>query len=130
MYKIRKRISTVCEAKKPFKGEIAIGESYFGARSVKGKKGRGAFGKMIVFGILNSLQKSVKKAYLKKDDSEVYEMRDRCLEEPSNAKNFGENSKIALCSSISTKKTFATSLLSKVMRPLHNHFSNLALCEK
>ena len=52
LYKIRKRISTVCESKKPFKGGVEIDESYFGTRRVKGKKGRGAFGKTTVFGIL------------------------------------------------------------------------------
>ena len=34
-----------------YKGEIEVDESYFGVRRVKGKKGRGAYGKTIVFGI-------------------------------------------------------------------------------
>ena len=33
-------------------GEIGIDESYFGARRVKGKRGRGARGKTLVFGML------------------------------------------------------------------------------
>lgn len=33
-------------------GEIEVDESYFGARRVRGKKGRGAGKKTIVFGIL------------------------------------------------------------------------------
>ena len=36
----------------PFQGEIEVDESYFGARRVKGKRGRGAKGKTIVFGLL------------------------------------------------------------------------------
>ena len=36
----------------PLKGQIEVDESYFGARRVKGKRGRGANGKTIVFGLL------------------------------------------------------------------------------
>jgi transposase-like protein len=32
--------------------DIEVDESYFGARRVKGKRGRGARGKIIVFGLL------------------------------------------------------------------------------
>ena len=50
---IRKRISEYCERQSPFqKGEIEIDESYFGARRVRGKRGRGAHGKHIVFGLI------------------------------------------------------------------------------
>ena len=50
---IRKRISEYCEHQSPFtKGEIEIDESYFGARRVRGKRGRGAHGKHIVFGLI------------------------------------------------------------------------------
>ena len=35
-----------------FSGEIELDESYFGARRVRGKRGRGARGKTIVFGLL------------------------------------------------------------------------------
>jgi transposase-like protein len=48
---IRTRISEFCELQSPFYGEVEVDESYFGARRVKGKRGRGAFGKTIVFGI-------------------------------------------------------------------------------
>jgi len=48
----RKRIVSVCESDSPLKGEIEVDESYFGARRVKGKRGRGAYGKTIVFGLL------------------------------------------------------------------------------
>lgn len=40
-----------CEAQSPFCGEVEVDESYFGAKRVKGKRGRGAFGKTAVFGI-------------------------------------------------------------------------------
>ena len=50
--KIRIRIAESCEKESPFeKGEIEMDESYFGARRVRGKKGRGAYGKTIVFGL-------------------------------------------------------------------------------
>ncbi len=49
---IRIRIAEICEEESPFeKGEIEIDESYFGARRVRGKKGRGSYGKIIVFGL-------------------------------------------------------------------------------
>jgi len=37
---------------KPFAGEVELDESYFGARRVRGKRGRGAAGKTPVFGVL------------------------------------------------------------------------------
>jgi transposase-like protein len=49
---IRKRIAEFCESETPFKGEIEVDESYFGAKRVRGKRGRGAAGKTPVFGIL------------------------------------------------------------------------------
>ncbi len=48
---IRTRISEHCENESPFKGDIEVDESYFGPRRVKGKTGRGAGCKTIVFGI-------------------------------------------------------------------------------
>ena len=36
----------------PLVGQIEVDESYFGARRVKGRRGRGAKGKIIVFGLL------------------------------------------------------------------------------
>jgi transposase len=35
-----------------FEGEVELDESYFGAKRVRGKRGRGAYGKTIVFGLL------------------------------------------------------------------------------
>ena len=48
---LRRRIATWCEAQSPFAGEVEVDESYFGPRRVRGKRGRGASGKTIVFGI-------------------------------------------------------------------------------
>lgn len=48
---IRARISEHCQTQSSFLGEVEVDESYFGARRIKGKRGRGAFGKTIVFGI-------------------------------------------------------------------------------
>jgi transposase-like protein len=50
--KIRERISEEAERASPFSScEVEVDESYFGARRVRGKRGRGASGKTIVFGI-------------------------------------------------------------------------------
>jgi hypothetical protein len=49
---IRPRIAVLCEQKSPLKGEIEVDRSYFGARRVRRKRGRGAYGKTPVFGIL------------------------------------------------------------------------------
>ena len=49
--KIRHRLAQDCQRQSPFSGEVEVDESYFGARRVKGKRGRGAGGKTIVFGI-------------------------------------------------------------------------------
>jgi transposase len=49
---IRLRIAQFCEMESPFNGDVEVDESYFGAKRVKGKRGRGAGRKTIVFGIL------------------------------------------------------------------------------
>ena len=49
---IRERIVRICENDSPFSGEVEVDESYFGATRVRGKRGRGAQGKTIVFGLL------------------------------------------------------------------------------
>ena len=46
---IRQRIAELCERESPFSGEIEVDESYFGGKRIKGKRGRGAFGKTPVF---------------------------------------------------------------------------------
>lgn len=48
---IRHRIAEFCEIESPFSGEVEVDESFFGAKRIKGKRGRGAYGKTIVFGI-------------------------------------------------------------------------------
>ena len=47
----RTLIAAYCEQESPFSGEIECDESYFGSRYQKGKRGRGAENKHIVFGI-------------------------------------------------------------------------------
>ncbi len=49
--KLRKRIAQECEKLSPFEGVIELDDSYFGPRRIRGKRGRGAGGKTIVFGI-------------------------------------------------------------------------------
>jgi transcription initiation factor IIE alpha subunit len=48
----RERIVKICEKDSPLSGEVEVDESYFGASRVRGKRGRGARGKTIVFGLL------------------------------------------------------------------------------
>ena len=50
--RIRERLAEACETQSPFSGQVKIDESYFGPTRVRGKRGRGAGGKTIVFGIL------------------------------------------------------------------------------
>ena len=50
--KIRQRMAEACEMATPLKDAVEVDESYFGARRVRGKRGRGAYGKTIVFGLL------------------------------------------------------------------------------
>ncbi len=49
--KIRQRIAEEAERASPFGGTVEVDESYFGAKRVRGRRGRGAAGKTIVFGI-------------------------------------------------------------------------------
>jgi transposase len=46
---VRKRIAEECEMEFPISGDIEVDESLFEARRVKGKRGRGASCKTIVF---------------------------------------------------------------------------------
>ena len=50
--KIRHRITEFCEIESPLQGAVEVDESYSGAQRVRGKRGRGAYGKTIVFGLL------------------------------------------------------------------------------
>ncbi len=47
---LRLRMAEACEAASPFAGEVEVDESYLGPRRAKGKRGRGAGRKTIVFG--------------------------------------------------------------------------------
>jgi len=49
---LRERVAEFCEQQSPFSGEIEVDESYFGAKRIRGKRGRGAYGKTPVFGLL------------------------------------------------------------------------------
>ena len=49
--KLRKRIVQECKQQAPLNGIIEVDESYFGPHRIRGKRGRGAGGKTIVFGI-------------------------------------------------------------------------------
>jgi transposase-like protein len=49
---IRQRIFDHCQAQSPFTGTVECDEAYFGPTRVRGKRGRGAGGKTIVFGLL------------------------------------------------------------------------------
>lgn len=45
-------IVEICELDSSFSGEVEVDKSYFVARRIKGKRGCGAYGKTIVFGLL------------------------------------------------------------------------------
>lgn len=50
--RLRERLARECEKRRPIRtGEVEIDESYFGPHRVRGKRGRGAGSKAIVFGI-------------------------------------------------------------------------------
>ena len=49
---IRERMAEICEARAKLAGVVEADESYFGPARVRGKRGRGAGGKTIVFGLL------------------------------------------------------------------------------
>ena len=48
---VRERMLLACEAQRRLFGVVEVDESCFGARRVKGRRGRGAYGKTVVFGI-------------------------------------------------------------------------------
>ena len=50
--KLRARLAESCELASPLQGAVEVDESYFGACRVRNKRGRGAYGKTIVFGVL------------------------------------------------------------------------------
>jgi hypothetical protein len=52
MLLLRIRMAEICEEQSPLEGVVEVDESCLGPRRVKGKRGRGAKGKTIVFGVL------------------------------------------------------------------------------
>jgi len=50
--RLRERLVHQCRLHSPFAGELEADESYFGPRRVRGRRGRGAGRKIIVFGLL------------------------------------------------------------------------------
>ena len=48
--RVRQRIAQECEKHADLSGQVEVDESYFGPRRVRGKRGRGAGSKTIVFG--------------------------------------------------------------------------------
>ena len=52
LLQIRCQIALACESGSPLKGAVEIDESYSRPRRVRGKKGRGAGKKIVVFGVL------------------------------------------------------------------------------
>ena len=49
--RLRRRLQTWCPVPAELNGAVELDESYFGPRRVRGKRGRGASGKTIVFGL-------------------------------------------------------------------------------
>jgi len=49
--RLRRRLQTWCPVPAELNGAVELDESYFGPRRVRGKRGRGAGGKTIVFGL-------------------------------------------------------------------------------
>ena len=54
---LHEKIYAECEIQRPMFGIVEVDESVFGAKRVKGKRGRGAYGKTVVFGIKERLGK-------------------------------------------------------------------------
>ena len=50
--RLRHRLAEECARVSPFTGQLEADESYFGPRRVRGRRGRGASGKTIMFGLL------------------------------------------------------------------------------
>ena len=58
-HRLRQIIALEMEKASPISGQIEVDESYFGGHR-KGKRGRGATGKVPVFGLLNVADASVR----------------------------------------------------------------------
>ena len=51
-HKIREKLVEFCADEAKFSGVVEVDESYYGPKRIRGKRGRGASGKTIVFGLL------------------------------------------------------------------------------
>ena len=61
--KIRRRIAQECECQSPFNnGEVEVDESYFGLHRVRGKRGRGASGRLSSSVFSNATIVSIRKS--------------------------------------------------------------------
>ena len=69
--KLRVRIWNLTKKEGKLTGEVEVDESYFGARRVRGKRGRGAKGKVPVFGLLKRNGKVYTKIVKKCDKAEL-----------------------------------------------------------
>jgi transposase len=63
LYALRIRIAGLCEIETPFKGEIEVDESFFGARRQKGKRGRGAYGKPLFLVFTNVMGRFIQRLW-------------------------------------------------------------------
>jgi transposase len=61
---LRQKIAEFCELESPFSGEVEVDESWFGAKWVKGKRGRGAAGKQWYLEYLNAMERFIQKSFL------------------------------------------------------------------
>jgi len=50
--RVREKIADQCQLQSRFAGHLEADESYFGPHRVRGRQGRGAYGKTVVFGLL------------------------------------------------------------------------------
>jgi len=60
---IRERIAEHCELESPVSGEIEVDESFFGARRVKGKRGRVRMEKLSYLASLNGRVASIPRSF-------------------------------------------------------------------
>ena len=57
----RERIAHFCEVESPVKGEVEVDESYFDARRVRGLRGRGARGKLLLLACSSEMAESTQR---------------------------------------------------------------------
>ncbi len=62
---LREKMAQWCESNKPIEGTVEVDESYFGPKRVPDKRGRGAGGKTVVFGIFQRAGRSIYRNYSK-----------------------------------------------------------------